>query len=141
MGKYKLLVNVPNDTWYPVPTGPDKTPPHTCLPGGGRCRWHNRTSALAYFGTEDADTGAVPVTTTTQGVGGTQPPRDGTPVNALYASSACGRGVAGNSLMPCHGVLVRAQSPGQDSWRLRFGSSFYKAIVQCGGGRGEGKRE
>ena len=41
---------VGNDTWYPVPTGPDPTPSSSCYPGGGGCEWSDPAAALAHFG-------------------------------------------------------------------------------------------
>lgn len=49
-GKWKLLLSVGNDSWYPVPTGPDTTPSSTCFPGGGGCEWDDRAAVEAHFG-------------------------------------------------------------------------------------------
>jgi len=51
MGAWKLVVGVPDDTWYPVPNSTDATPPSKCGPGGGDCRWEAPPGVVeSYFG-------------------------------------------------------------------------------------------
>lgn len=51
MGAWKLVIGVPDDTWYPVPNATLPTPESKCGPGGGECRWEVEPSTVeAYFG-------------------------------------------------------------------------------------------
>jgi hypothetical protein len=51
IGAWKLVVNVPNDTWYPVPTVATATPKSRCLAGAGACVWTAEDAAVnLHFG-------------------------------------------------------------------------------------------
>jgi hypothetical protein len=58
VGRWKLLVNVSNDTWWPVPTtAVDRVATaHACAPGGGHCEWNDAAAAARAHGAEPLST-------------------------------------------------------------------------------------